>query len=395
MFNYIHNWKLFIVSHSLGSVYLVKVLETLDTRKFNISGVCYFHLLKDKFLLTKISDRSLLAEWPIEVVRFYASRQDLLKLELGRKAMHGEMILYFQTQKAKELFHTIKGYISGGQTAVSKADEAPVQDKDSSFPVYATVNMKMKAKRRVQLEETKSELALRTIYTPPPTKPCHYESVSVNMEKLEQQQTEYSKELPFEMFEEYDTLQHLRSAFGGSCSSSTESDTSENDSTTQEYSTICDLKRPPPPPPRKPVAICLREKNTRKSVFEQPDYSTVRHSRIPSSFSTHNLTSPKQIVTNLWSCQSKPLTPSSGRYAQTQSRKKSSSVDESINQALDSIVIPDCTTNTLIETPITILTEEWCPKIATRGVYRRNGTRHRNKITKPALVPELYTCKAY
>ena len=383
--------------YSIGSVYLVKVLETLDTRKFNISGVCYLHLLKEKFLLTKISDRSLLAEWPIEVVRFYASRQDLLKLELGRKAMHGEMILYFQTQKAKEVFHTIKSYISGDQTAVPKDHEAPAKQKDSSFPVYATVNMKKKANRRVQLEGEKSELALRTFYTPPPTTPCDYVPVSVNMDELEQQQTEASKQLiPFEMFEEYDTLQHLKSAFGGSRSSSSQSDTSENDSTPGEYSTICDFKRPPPPPPPpKPVTICFREKNTRKSVFEQAEYSTVRHSRIPSSFSTHNLMSPKQIVTDLWSCQFKPPIPSSGRHAQTQFRKKSSGIDESVNQALDSIVIPDSTTNALLETPITTLAEEWCPKIATRGVYRRNGTRHRNKIIKPALVPELYTCKAY
>ena len=373
-------------------------METLETRKFDISGVCYLHLLKDKFLLTKISDRSLLAEWPIEVVRFYASRQDLLKLELGRKAMHGEMILYFQTQKAKEVFHAIKSYISGGgQTAAPKDHEVPAQQKDSSFPVYATVNMNKKANKRVQLEEAKSELALRTFYTPPPTTPCDYEPVSVNMDKLEHQQSEYSKELtPFETFEEYDTLQHLRSAFGGSRSSSSQSDTSENDSTPGEYSTICDFTRPPPPPPpRKPVTICLREKNTRKSVFEQPEYSTVRHSRVPSSFSTHNLTSPKQIVTNLRSCQSKPPVPPSGRHTQTQNRKKSSSVDEIINQALESIVIPDSTANTLLETPITTLAEEWCPKIATRGVYRRNGTRHRNKVSKPALLPELYTCKAY
>ncbi|KAI6660075.1 Docking protein 2 [Oopsacas minuta] len=392
------------------SVYLVKVLETLETRKFNISGACYLHLLKDRLLLTKVSNKCLLADWPLQVVRFYASRHDLLKLELGRKAMHGEMIVYFQTNKARELFHFIKSSISGNHNVSSSIVETPPKLNVTPFAAsaeYATVNYAKKANRQLQLEETKSGLEFRQYYTPPPPITSQYESVSVNMKELEKQHPlarRNSKELiPYESFEDYDTLQHMRSAFGGSRSSSSQSDNSESPSTTSEYSSIGDFKPFTSPPPPQLITILPRQKKTSTgAILDEPEYSTIqpKHILSSSSSSSTNVMSPKQIVTNLCSEFRAPFPNPSNRYVHTQPRKKSSGIDDTIMSALDTITIPDNGSNPLIETPVIVTSKELpqSHKIPIRGTYSRNGTRKRQKLNKPqrpSCIPGMLTCEAY
>ena len=369
----------------------MKVHETPDTKKFHIAGICYLHLLKDRILLSRMSDRSLLADWPLRVVRFYASRQYMLKLELGRKAMHGEMIIYFQTNKSKELFHFIKSSITGCHDEAEKSHKLPINLKDVPFAAsaeYATVNLKQKANRRLLLEETKSAVAFRKFCTPPPPTVCDYEPVTTNMAELEKESALPSRDsrqlIPFEEFSEYDTLQHMRSAFGNSRSSSSQSDNSECDSGSGEYS--CLRETPQSSPPHQLVTMCTGQREKRKSViFDEPEYSTIETPGLPASFSSDNLISDSQekVVSNLWSCQSKP--PSIPRYIQTQPRKKTSGLDDRINYALDSLTIPESNSNLLIETPKIETTTDTEPTQIPkcRGINRRNGTRHRNRITRP------------
>ena len=363
------------------------------------------HLLKDRILLSRMSDRFLLADWPLCVIRFYASRQDMLKLELGRKAMHGEMIVYLQTNKSRDLFHFIKSSITGCHEEAEKPHKTPVALADAPFAAsaeYSIVNLKQKASRRMLLAETKSAVAFRKFCTPPPPTVCDYEPVTTNMAELEKQTALPSRDsrqlIPFEEFSDYDTLQHMRSAFGNSRSSSSQSDTSETDSTSGEY--CCLRKSPKSSPPHQLVTVCTRQRETRKSlIFDEAQYSTIKTPGLQASISSDNLlsNSQKKVVTNLWSCQSRAPLPSPPSISRHIPRKKTSGIDDMISYALDSLTIPENNSNLLIDTPKVEVTTQNEPSQTSKNrgrciINRRNGTRHRNRNNRPSLPSYVFQC---
>ena len=378
----------------------MKVLETLDIRKYFLTGVCYLHVFKDRLCLSRMSDRCLLAEWPLQIVRFYASSQDLLKLELGRKSMHGEMIIYFQTNRAKELFHLIKTAI---HNCSGQFRDVPtgILNEEKTTPLvasaeYATVNLIKKAERRLQIEQTKSAMSLRKFYTPPPPPPpsvppvdSGYELVSSNIEEIErhfQSPSVSSREvIPFEPFEDYDTLQHMRSAFGDSRSSSSQSDHSESDSTSNsgEYSS---LRLSPKSPLHQLVKVySLHDQTIDSTPYPDPEYSTIDAIKIPKSYSADLLaTTEKEVVSNLWPRQSRGPAPPPQAKRFLPRKKTSTGVDENITNALESLTIPD---NSCLgpmpdvpsrKFPANLGESEHC---LGKKIHRRNGTRHRNATT--------------
>ena len=306
--------------------------------------------------------------------------------------MHGEMIVYFQTNKSKDIFHFIKSSISGCHYEAEKIHKETTNTEDAPFVAsadYATVNLKQKANRRNLLEETKSAVAFRKFCTPPPPTVCNYEPVTTNMAELEKQTALPSRGsrqlIPFEDFSDYDTLQHMRSAFGNSRSSSSQSENSEADSTSGDYSRL--HESPQSSPPHQLVTVCTVQRETRKSVIlDEPDYCTIETPKLKTSFSSDNLlsNSNKNVVCNLWSCQSRaplPSPPSIFRCLQPQPGKKTSGLDEIIHQALDSLTIPENHSNPQIETP-KVETATQSEPSQMQKIHRRNGTRHRNKLTR-------------